>query len=164
MKQIYLIRHAKSDWSDPASIDKDRGLNTRGKRDILLMGEALKEREITPEIILSSSAKRTRLTIQGLQDILCFQSPILYSDALYLASPDTIASIIQDIDNRYSSVFIIGHNPGLTDFANSAGDKTIENIPTLGMVALECFVPTWQECCMPNKAKTTFFIYPKMFL
>ena len=79
-----------------------------------------------------------------------------------MADTDTILSVVKEIEDKYDSVFIVGHNPGLTEFVNLMGDKTIENIPTLGIVALKCETKKWQNCGY-HGAKTEFFIYPKMF-
>ncbi|KIM03816.1 MAG: phosphohistidine phosphatase [Sulfurovum sp. AS07-7] len=162
MKTIYLIRHAKSDWSEPLLDDKERGLNKKGKKSIPIMAKALKEKKIKPDIIISSPAKRTKLTVTGLLKELRFKTQITYADELYLADPNTILSAVKEINDKYDFVFIIGHNPGLTEFANLMSDADIENIPTLGIVALKCKIKKWKECRY-HKASMEFFIYPKMF-
>lgn len=162
MKTIYLIRHAKSDWSDFNTDDAERGLNERGKRDIPLMAKELHKKNIKPDLIISSSSKRTKLTVQGLLKELDYSIETIHDDELYLATPNTILSIIKNTNDKYKSIFIVGHNPGITDFANLISDDNIENIPTLGIVALKCAVKKWEECKYHN-AKVEFFIYPKMF-
>ena len=138
MKTIYLIRHAKSDWDDLSLGDIDRGLSKRGKKAIPIMAKALYEKKIKPDIIISSSSKRTKLTVEGLLKELDYSTEIIYDDELYLGNPKTILSIIKNTNDKYKSIFIVGHNPGITEFANLMGDKEIENIPTLGIVALKC--------------------------
>jgi len=145
MKTIYLIRHAKSDWSEPFIGDIDRGLNARGRKSIPIIAKALKEKKIKPDIIISSPAKRAKLTIKGLLKELDRSNKITYKDKLYMADTDTILSVVKEIEDKYDSVFIVGHNPGLTEFVNLMGDKTIENIPTLGIVALKCETKKWQN-------------------
>lgn len=162
MKTIYLIRHAKSDWSDATLDDIHRGLNKRGKKSIPIIAKVLKEKKIEPDIIISSPAKRAKLTINRLLKELGYKTKIKYIDELYLANTDTILSITQEINDKYDSVFIIGHNPGLSEFANLMSDADIKNIPTLGIVALKCKTKNWIECGY-HKASMEFFIYPKMF-
>lgn len=162
MKTIYLIRHARSDWSEPLIEDIDRGLNARGKKSIPIIAKELKEKKIKPDIIISSPAKRAKLTIKGLLKELDGSDKIFYKDDLYMADSDTILSVLKGIKDKYDSVFIVGHNPGLTEFANLMDNKTIENIPTLGIVALKCKIKKWQNCKY-HSAKVEFFIYPKMF-
>ena len=65
MKNLYLIRHAKSDWSDLSKSDFERGLNKRGEKAIFTMADALKEKGVIPDLILSSSATRAKLTARG---------------------------------------------------------------------------------------------------
>ncbi|MBD3844044.1 MAG: histidine phosphatase family protein [Campylobacterales bacterium] len=161
MKTIYLIRHAKSDWSDAALDDINRGLNKRGKKSIPIMAKVLKEKKIKPDIIISSPAKRTKLTINRLLKELGYKTKIKYTDELYLADPNTILSVVKEINDKYDSVFIIGHNPGLSEFANLMSDADIKNIPTLGIVAIKCKIKNWIEC--GYQASMQFFIYPKMF-
>ncbi len=162
MKTIYLIRHAKSDWGDFDINDAKRGLSERGKRDIPLMANELHKKNIKPDLIISSSSNRTKLTVQGLLKELDYSIKTIYDDELYLATPNTILSIIKNTNDKYKSIFIVGHNPGITDFANLMSDADIENIPTLGIVALKCKTKKWKGCKF-NSAKVEFFIYPKMF-
>ncbi|MDD5548102.1 MAG: histidine phosphatase family protein, partial [Sulfurovaceae bacterium] len=146
MKTIYLIRHAKSDWNDFNIVDAKRGLSERGKRDIPLMAKELHEKNIKPDLIISSSSKRTKLTVEGLLKELDYSIKIIYDDELYLANPKTILSIIKNINDKHKSIFIVGHNPGITDFANLMSDANIENVPTLGIVALKCPLQSWKDC------------------
>lgn len=162
MKTIYLIRHAKSDWSDFNINDAKRGLSERGKKDIPLMANELHKKNIKPDLIISSSSNRTKLTVEGIFKRLNYSTEIIYNDELYLANPKTILSLIQNVNDKYKSIFVVGHNPGITDFANLMSDADIENIPTLGIVALKCEVKKWKECKY-HDAKVEFFIYPKMF-
>ncbi|MBD3788786.1 MAG: histidine phosphatase family protein [Campylobacterales bacterium] len=161
MKTIYLIRHAKSDWSAPDTYDAQRGLSKRGKKAIPIMAKALHEKHIKPDLIISSPAKRTKLTAKGLLKELGYSQKIIYQDDLYLADPDTMLSVVKSIDDKYRSIFLIGHNPGITEFANLMSDGEIENIPTLGIVALHCTSKRWEDCGY-HHASLEFFIYPKM--
>ena len=162
MKHLYLIRHAKSDWSDESKSDFDRGLNKRGKKAILTMANALKERKVMPDIILCSSAKRAKLTAKGLAKEINYCGGITYIDALYMADPETVHALIQDVNDKYNSLFIVGHNPETTELCNIMTDEYIENVPTLGIVALNLPIAHWKELKMGvNQLK--FFIYPKLF-
>ena len=79
MKVLLLMRHAKSSWGDPTIKDHDRPLNNRGKKDAPRMGKLLKENNLIPDIILSSTAKRAEMT-QSLANIL----KILYLNRRYI--------------------------------------------------------------------------------
>jgi len=162
MKNLYLIRHAKSDWCDESKSDFDRGLNKRGEKAILTMANVLKEKKIMPDIILSSSAKRAKLTAKGLAKEIEYSGKIKYIDALYMAEPETIQGLIKDINNKYDSLFVVGHNPETTELSNMLIDDYIDNVPTLGIVALKLPINNWKAFKI-GKGKMQFFIYPKMF-
>ena len=162
MKNLYLIRHAKSDWSDENKSDFDRGLNKRGEKAILTMANVLKEKKIMPDIILSSSAKRAKLTAKGLAKEIEYSGKIKYIDALYMAEPETIQGLIKDINNKYDSLFVVGHNPETTELSNMLIDGYIDNVPTLGIVALQLPIKGWKEF-RTREGIMQFFIYPKMF-
>ena len=95
MKNLYLIRHTKSDWNDESKSDFERGLNRRGKKAISIMADALKEKKVMPDLILSSSAKRAKLTAKGLAKKINYRGKIQYIDALYMAEPETIVRFIK---------------------------------------------------------------------
>lgn len=162
MKHLYLIRHAKSDWSDEGKGDFERSLNKRGQKAILTMANALKERKIMPDLILSSSAKRAQLTAKGLAKEIGYSGKIKYIDALYMAEPIDVISIIKEIKDKHDNIFIIGHNPETTELTDLMLDDYIDNIPTLGIVALKLPIKHWKKL-KPEKAKLRFFIYPKMY-
>ncbi|WP_373033538.1 histidine phosphatase family protein [Sulfurovum sp.] len=162
MKNLYLIRHAKSDWSDESKGDFDRGLNKRGEKAILTMADVLKEKKIMPDFILCSAARRTKLTTQGLAKEIGYTGEIKYSDALYMAELEKVLTLIQDIDDKYDTVFIVGHNPETTELSNIMTNAYIDNVPTLGIVAIQFSIESWKELKI-GEGKLKFFIYPKMF-
>ena len=162
MKNLYLIRHAKSDWSDESKSDFERGLNKRGQKAIFTMADVLKEKKVMPDLILSSSAKRAKLTAKGLANEIEYSGKIKYIDALYMAEPLDVISIINEIKDKYDNVFIVGHNPETTELTDLMLDECIDNVPTLGIVALELPIKYWKEF-KPEKVKLRFFIYPKMY-
>lgn len=162
MKNLYLIRHAKSDWNDESKGDFDRGLNKRGQKAILTMADALKEKQIMPDLILCSSAKRTKLTAKGLAKQIDYAGEIKYIDALYMAEPETILTLIQNVHDKYETLFIVGHNPETTELSNIMTNAYIDNVPTLGIVALQLSIDSWKNIVI-GEGKLTFFVYPKMF-
>ena len=162
MKNVYLIRHAKSDWSDESQSDFDRGLNKRGQKSIFTMADALQKKGVMPDIILSSPAKRAKLTAKGLAKEMAYQGEIKYIDALYMAEPIEVISIIKNIKDKYDHVFIVGHNPETTELTDLMLEEYIDNVPTLGIVAVQVPIKHWKKF-KPEKAKLDFYIYPKMY-
>ena len=162
MKNLYLIRHAKSDWSSENKSDFERGLNKRGKTAILTMAKVLKDKKVMPDLILSSTAKRAKLTAKGLAKEIGYSGKIKYIDALYMAEPETIQELIKDVNAKYDTLFIVGHNPETTELSNMLTKNSIDNVPTLGIVALQLPIDDWKQFKI-REGKMKFFIYPKMF-
>ena len=162
MKNLYLIRHAKSDWSSENKSDFERGLNKRGKTAILTMAKVLKDKKVMPDLILSSTAKRAKLTAKGLAKEIGYSGKIKYIDALYMAEPETIQELIKDVNAKYDTLFIVGHNPETTELSNMLTKDYIDNVPTLGIVAFQLPIDDWKKFRV-REEKMQFFIYPKMF-
>lgn len=159
MKNLILIRHAKSSWKDDSIKDFDRPLNKRGKCDAPLMAERLLQRGFVFDLIISSSAKRTSDTAKIFADLLGFKSKIIFEDKLYLASDSEILEIINQFEERYQSVIIVCHNPGITDLANYLNEIFIENIPTTGIVGFS-FDGNWSDLGSKS-CSMLFFDFPK---
>jgi phosphohistidine phosphatase len=161
MKTLYLIRHAKSDWSEENKADLDRGLSKRGSKDLKLMSSYLLEKKIKPDLILSSPALRSKLTAKKISKKIKYDNDIKYIDKLYLPDPETILDILSDQKNKNKSIFLVNHNPALTDLANTLTDENIDNIPTLGIVAIKFDIKKWKDI-KDHKGKMDFFVYPKL--
>lgn len=161
MKTLVIIRHAKSSWDNISLSDFERPLNDRGLRDAPRMGKRLNEKEITPDLLLTSPAKRALTTCHFFADALqCPATSITTDPALYHASEETILKIIKSQADTSDVIFLFGHNPGLTDFVNKITDTYIQNIPTCGMVGLSFTVSHWNEIRWES-GELIFFDYPK---
>lgn len=161
MKTLYVIRHAKSSWDDPDLSDFDRPLNKRGKKDAPTMGKRLKHRNVVPDLLLSSPAERALTTCHAIAEEIGYaKSKIKTDKKLYHAEDAEILRIVQALDDKYSCVWIFGHNPGLTDFVNLLANAGIDNIPTTGVVACAINIPAWDEAGK-GKGSVLFFDYPK---
>lgn len=162
MKILVLIRHAKSSWGDPALDDFDRPLNKRGKRDATFMGERLKSRAVLPDLIVSSPAKRAGKTAEKIAAKVGFpQEAIVIKPKLYLPYVPEFLETIHSIDDNYNRIYLVSHNPGLTELAFSLTNYFVDNIPTAGVFAVKFDVTRWADV---KSGKLMFFEYPKMFL
>jgi phosphohistidine phosphatase len=136
MRQLLLLRHAKSSWDDPALSDHARPLNARGRRAAAAMAQAMRELGLAPDIVLVSSARRTLQTLEALTP---FDDPALIEpmDALYLAPWRGMLAAIQEVPETARSLLVIGHNPGLHELAMAlAGiDATGRGSPTAQRLA-----------------------------
>ncbi|WP_353661262.1 histidine phosphatase family protein [Hydrogenimonas sp. SS33] len=161
MKELFILRHAKSSWDDPALADFDRPLNHRGKEDAPLMGEHLKKLGIKPDLIVSSPAKRAKKTAKIVAEKIGYDvARIEWRDGIYEASPQSLLYLVCQLPDDAKRVMIVGHNPGLTMLANLLGDVAIDNIPTAGIVGIAFDAKSWDDACR-MKGHTVLFDYPK---
>lgn len=160
MKQLFLIRHAKSSWKDTSVSDFDRKLNPRGKKNAPEMGKRLKKHAFVPDLIISSPAKRAICTAKRIAKELGYQeSQIRIEPKLYEASYEGFLSVIHSIDSEVSNVFIVGHNPSITEVVNELGDKSIDNMPTCGVTGISFQAAHWNE--IVYRGSTFFHDFPK---
>lgn len=159
MKKLYIIRHAKSSWKDVVLEDFERGLSKRGKANAPMMGERLKEKGIMPDIILSSPAKRAKSTAEIIAKEIGYKKKVLFDENIYEASVDELRKILTALDDKNSTVFLVGHNPSLNDLAHYYVDFEV-NIPTCGVVEIAFASKKWAEI-EPKNAKLLLFDYPK---
>ncbi len=161
MKKIYLIRHAKSSWKEEGKSDFERGLNKRGKEDLIFMAERLHSFGVMPDLILSSPAKRAKKTAQGIAKIIGYdQNNISYQESLYDSSYSSYRYLLDSLDERYNSVFIVAHNPTITEVGEILSGAILTNMPTCSIVCIEFDIKSFKEI-EEGKGKILFFDYPK---
>ena len=159
MKQIILMRHAKSDWSDKELTDHQRILNARGNRDAPLMAKRIKEFGVLPDLMLVSDATRTRETWQHIAELLGTIQTKFDRD-LYMASPSTIIEKLKEVDNLIDTVLLMAHNPGITEVFNVLANIYIDNVPTAGVGCIQLYTDKFSE--IENcKKDLVYFTYPK---
>lgn len=161
MKKLYLIRHAKSSWKYPELSDFDRPLNKRGKRDAPLMAEVIKEKKIVPDLIIASSALRTKTTAMVIaKKIGIKKEKIVFKESIYESSMIELLRVIENVDDSVKSLFLVGHNPGLNLLAEYLINSYVTNIPTCAIFAIELDIKEWNRVS-EGCGKTLFFDYPK---
>jgi phosphohistidine phosphatase len=161
MKRLYLLRHAKSSWDDDGLADVERPLNKRGMRDAPMMGQRFLARGFAPDGIVSSGAVRAETTARAIAREIGYPTArVRREDALYLAGPATLLEIVRRADDRLGSLMLVGHNPGMTDFANTLSDFRIDNLPTCGLFCADFAAERWREVG-PGAGVLVCFDYPK---
>ncbi len=161
MKNIILVRHAKSSWSNMALADHDRPLNERGKHNAPEMGKRLNKKRIQPDLLLSSTAKRARATAKKIAKEIDYpKEKIQTTKMLFHADGGNIIEVIKSLDDSLNTVMIFGHNPGFTTCSNALTGGAISNIPTCGVASIELHVQSWSETS-PGLGMLLFFDYPK---
>lgn len=158
-----MVRHAKSDWSDPATSDYNRTLNKRGLFDAPLMAGKFIELGFIPDRVISSSANRAYTTSKIICEVMGFDpEKIEQTKTLYLASSFTILKMINSFNNKWQSIMLFGHNPGLTELTESLSGVSIGNLPTCALVAIEFKMDDWKQIS-GGTGTLKAFEYPKKY-
>jgi len=157
-----LIRHAKSDWKNGSLRDFERGLSKRGYKDLKSMGSYMSIQGMTPDLIISSLSLRAQTTADELAERLEYRGKIHYMKELYRSSPENYFNILTLQDNEYDTIFLIGHNPEITEFANIVIDKNFAKFPALGVLAIDLNIDSWDQI-VKGCGEINFFIQPKQF-
>jgi phosphohistidine phosphatase len=161
LKILTIVRHAKSSWNDNSLPDNKRPLNRRGERDAPIMGERINEHGVRPSLIVSSPATRAWTTAKIIAEAINYPREFLQKeDDLYLASLDEILDVVVAQENGFNNLMIVGHNPGLTDFANFLVPGLTNNLPTAGVVSVEIDQDDWSLYGRPT-AKLLVHDWPK---
>jgi phosphohistidine phosphatase len=144
MKTLLLLRHAKSSWDQPELHDHDRPLNKRGKKEAPKVGKYLKENDLVPDLILSSTARRAHDTAQAVADETGFSAEIdLYQD-LYLSDTSCYLDILRCIPDVANRVLVVGHNPDLEEFLTMLTDVS-DHLTTASLAQVDLPITSWQE-------------------
>ena len=160
-RTLVMIRHAKSSWANPLQSDFDRPLNERGKEDAPAMGEQLKKMGIIPDLIIASTAKRTRQTAKKIAKETGYnEDDIKWEEKLYHCIPSVFEEVIYEISDKVKTVFIVAHNPGITGFVNQLSPEfSIDNMPTCGVVGAHIETNEWNNFSIA-KRKVFLYEYP----
>lgn len=161
MLRLILLRHGKSSWDDPRLDDFDRPLSPRGLHNVPEMGRRLARRGQLPERIVSSTAVRALSTARAVaREIGYREDGIVESPELYLADPRAILAIVRQCPASVRTLMVVGHNPGLTEFANLIEEVRLDNMPTASVLCAESDAPDWTEF-QPDSARFAWFDYPR---
>ncbi|MBW0159925.1 MAG: histidine phosphatase family protein [Sediminibacterium sp. Gen4] len=161
MKELLVIRHAKSSWANAFQGDFERPLNDRGHRDAPAMAERMMKRGVGIQCFASSTANRALTTAvyfaeaygKNKKDILLFPE-------LYHAPEEIFYQVITKLPDNSNTVALFSHNPGITDFINSLTNTRIDNMPTCGIFAIKTEIKEWRSF-RDGEKEFWFFDYPK---
>jgi phosphohistidine phosphatase len=168
MKTLHLLRHAKAGRDDPKLDDHERPLSPRGIEDGMAVAEHCAKVGVRPDLILCSSAVRTRATLALMLPYLPVPR-ILIERELYLAGPETLLQRVRAIGDDCASALLIGHNDGIHDFARSlpgdTGDPELRirlgaKFPTSALASVRFDVAAWRQIA-PGRGTLTGFVTPK---
>jgi len=162
MKELILVRHAKSSWAFPELEDQKRPLNKRGNKDAPYMAAYLREKGIIPDKIISSPAKRAFQTAKYFhtefnQEVKSFDK----ETDLYFGSEKDWLDLINNLDEEVTFPAYFSHNPSITYFSNQFATKLIDNVPTCGIIYLQSSASLWSDLDLKNTKLINYF-FPKL--
>jgi phosphohistidine phosphatase len=156
MKELILVRHAKSSWEYDVK-DADRPLSARGIADAHLIAEALESKINGVQAVYSSPANRALHTCMILMRELRMPLESLeVVRALYDFSGEAVSAHVRTLDDALEKVMLFGHNNAMTHIANKWGSSYLENVSTCGVVHLTFPVKSWNEISYGKTQKTIF--------
>jgi phosphohistidine phosphatase len=171
MRQLFLLRHGKSSWDNPALPDFSRPLAIRGRKAARRMGKEMASRGWVPDLAIVSAAIRTRQTWECVVSQWPKNSCVFeFSDSIYEAQPERILAEIRKTGSATQSLLVIGHNPGLEMLAMQLASGTSEatalrtmsrKFPTAALVRFQT-AERWANL-NAGSAELTHFLRPKDF-
>lgn len=144
MKTLLILRHAKSSWNNARLTDHERPLNSRGRRDAPRMGRLLRDEDLVPELILSSSAERAYATAELVALSCDYEYEIVVTRDLYHAMPEDYVEALHEMGRESGVVLVVGHNPGVEELVTYLTDEQ-ERMPTAALAQVTLPIQRWQE-------------------
>ncbi len=161
MKNLLVMRHAKSAYPPSIAVDFDRPLNKRGFKDLTYMANLLRTLEPAPDVVRSSSAARAKQTAASMAAAVEIAARnICYEDRLYLASPEVLYSVVADLRDLATSALIVAHNPGLEEWIGRLCGADLR-LPTSALVALHLDITHWAQI-REAQGRLRWFVIPRL--
>jgi phosphohistidine phosphatase len=159
MKTLFVLRHAKSSWDNPDWSDFERPLNSRGLDAARFIGSLIFQRNLAPEIIVSSPAKRAKQTAVLVKEVAEISKPVKFDERIYEASPHNLFNLIREFDDKFESVLLVGHNPGFENLVRMLTGESV-SMPTAALAKINLDIANWHELdSVANELE--FLIRPK---
>jgi len=161
MKTLYLVRHGKSSWEDMMHQDYERPLIPKGVNRTQKVASFLLEKNVVPDLIISSHAVRAFETAKILAKKTGYPlDKICISEDLYFLGQRAMENLIFGLHDKLNSVMLVGHNPDMTNFANNFLTEKIDYMPTTGVVCVNFKTQSWTDIFLAER-EISFIIRPK---
>lgn len=144
MKTLLLLRHAKSSWADENMADFDRPLNERGEKDAPRMGKLLRQKELVPDLIITSAAKRAAATAERVAQTAGYEGEIRRDEHLYLAEPGEYVAVARQVGDAVNCLLLVGHNPGIEELVEWLSGQA-ERMPTAALACFQLPIDHWRD-------------------
>lgn len=153
------MRHAKSSWDNPDISDFDRPLNQRGLQAAPFMGNQIYKNNLIPNLIVSSPAKRAKQTAILVRESAGVETKISFEDKIYEASPTTLLYLVSEFSDKYESVLLVGHNPGIEGFIRILTSE-VHQMPTAAVAQISLNLEKWSDISI-NCGQLELLMRPK---
>lgn len=144
MKTLYLLRHAKSSWDDPALKDFDRPLNKRGLKAAPKLGAYMLKEKLRPDVVLSSPALRAKQTTTMVCEAAGLSGLINFDERIYEASVQRLFEIVAGFDKGISTAMMVGHNPGFEELLAALTGES-QRMPTAAFACINLKIEKWSD-------------------
>ena len=139
MKNLFLLRHAKSSWDNAALGDFDRPLSKRGISNAIQLSEYIQKHSISFDLVLASPSERTQSTLDLALSSFDPIPTIIFKESIYHASASSLTQLITEQDDEINNLLIIGHNPGLHILIETLTNESIVKFPTCAFAKITNF-------------------------
>jgi len=168
MRRLILLRHAKSDWSEPGKRDHDRPLNPRGRAAAPRIGRYMARNRLRPDRVAVSPALRTRQTFALIAQAFAKAPPENLDPRIYEAGPDTLLALIRETPRTARTLLVVGHNPGLHELALALVDpgdgdaqaRLSDKMPTGALTVIDFPTDDWRNI-RPGTGHLDRFVTPR---
>ena len=144
MKELLIMRHAKSSWDMPYNTDYERPLNKRGRKAAPRMGEFLADRDLLPDLIVSSPAERAKQTSELFIEAADYGDTIQFEQGIYHAYANDLLAIVQSLPDEAERAMLVGHNPGFEMLVEQLCGGAVR-MPTAAIAYIWLSVVSWAE-------------------
>ena len=145
-KTLYLVRHAQAGWMKDGQSDFERTLDAGGKTEAIEMGRRMKARKLSPDIVITSPAKRTIQTLELISSEAAISTErVVFNENIYEASLTDLRNVLQGLGDECDNVMMIGHNPGMTWLVKHLTKDEMGAMPTAGMATVHLKCEQWKD-------------------
>jgi phosphohistidine phosphatase len=143
-RELLIMRHGKSDWSDPLAADINRPLKKRGTRNARRMGLLMRDEHLLPDLIITSPATRARRTAEELAAATGYTGKIEEERSFYPGGPEDYIRALRGVATKHRRVLVVGHNPGL-EWLLERLTGTDAILPTAALARILFSIDHWRE-------------------
>jgi phosphohistidine phosphatase len=145
MKTLLLLRHAKSSWKEQDLPDHDRSLDKRGQNDAPRMGKLLKDEDLIPDLIMSSTATRAKKTAELVAKACEYKGKIVLNHSLYGAEPAAYLKILEGLSDKHKAALVVGHSPSVEETVELLTGSPDVIMPTCALAQISLPIQKWDE-------------------